>query len=170
LRRVKLALASLYYAFILWLPAEFTAVRRRYYNRRGMKIAERTSLSPNVRIRGRVEIRKGSSIAHNCTLSGEKAGIFIGKNVMIAPNVVIVAFNHGFERLDIPMAKQPLNEAPIYIEDDVWIAANCTIAKGVVIGHGSIIGANSLVNSNIPSYSVAAGVPARVIASRKKND
>jgi len=40
----------------------------------------------------------GSSIAQNCSISGEKAGVFIGKNVMIAPNVVIVAFNHGFKK------------------------------------------------------------------------
>lgn len=39
---------------------------------------------------------EGSSIAQNCSLLGENAGIFVGKNVMIAPNVVFVAFNHGY--------------------------------------------------------------------------
>jgi len=162
-----LVFASLYYSFILWLPAEFTEVRRRYYNRRGMIIAKKTSLSPNVRIKGLVEISEGSSIAHNCTLSGEKVGIFIGRNVMIAPNVVIVAFNHGFSRMDIPMAGQEYVEAPIIIEDDVWISANCTICKGVRIGKGSIVGANSLILSDVDGYSIVGGVPAKLISRRK---
>lgn len=110
---------------------------------------------------------EGSSIAQNYTISGESAGVFIGKNVMIAPNVVIVAFNHGFEDIETPMVKQENTEGPILIEDNVWIASNCTIGKGVRIGTGSIIAANSCVNKDIPDYSFAGGVPAKVIRSRK---
>ena len=40
---------------------------------------------------------------------------------MIAPNVVIVAFNHGFNDLDIPMVKQKNTVSPVYIGDDVWL-------------------------------------------------
>jgi len=36
----------------------------------------------------------GSSIAQNSSISGGKVGVFIGEKIMIAPNVVIVAFNH----------------------------------------------------------------------------
>jgi len=111
---------------------------------------------------------RGSSIAQNCTISGENAGVFIGENVMIAPNVVIVAFNHGYENLDIPMSKQNNSEALIIIEDDVWIAANCTISKGVRIGRGAIVAANSFVNIDIPNYSIVGGVPAKVIGTREK--
>lgn len=109
---------------------------------------------------------QNSSIAHNCTISGENVGIRIGQNVMIAPNVVIIAFNHGFKNLDIPMTLQGKVEEPILIEDDVWISANCTITKGVKIGKGSIIGSNSMVNKDIPPYSVVGGVPAKIIKSR----
>lgn len=48
---------------------------------------------------------------------------------MIAPNVVIVAFNHGFESTEIPMGIQKNDEAPVIIENDVWIGSNCTIGK-----------------------------------------
>jgi acetyltransferase-like isoleucine patch superfamily enzyme len=57
-------------------------------------------------------------------------------------------------------------EAPVIIENDVWIASNCTIGKGVRIGKGSIIAANSFVNKDVPSYSIVGGVPARFIRSR----
>lgn len=165
-RKISLALSSSYHAFILFLPDEFSPFRVRYYNKRGSQIHKRVSISSNVRIKGRFEMGEGSSIAQNCSITGETAGVIIGKNVMIAPNVVIVAFNHGFSEVSRPMAFQPFTEAPIFIEDDVWIASNCSIAKGVRIGKGSIIGANSFVNKDVQPYSIMGGVPAKLINSR----
>lgn len=167
--KIKLILSSLWLSFLLVLPDEFTKFRVRYYNRRGTKIHKDTCISPNVRITGRFEMGKGSSMAQNCTVSGESVGVFIGKDVMVAPNVVMVAFNHGFENIDLSMVNQTQTEAAIYIENNVWIAANCTIGKGVRIGEGSIIAANSFVNKSIPPFSIAGGVPAKIIKSRIEN-
>lgn len=166
MNRINLGISSLWFAFLMFLPDEFSKFRVRYYNRRGCKIHKTTSISPNVRIRGRFEMGSGSSIAQNCSISGEGVGVFIGRNVMIAPNVVIVAFNHGFDSIDTPMVFQKNTEESIIIEDNVWIASNCTISKGVHIGEGSIIGANSFVNKDIPAFSIVGGVPARMIRSR----
>lgn len=163
---IKLAFSSLRFEFLLFLPDEFSKFRVRYYNKRGCKIHTRVAISPNVRIRGRFEMGEGSSIAQNCSISGENAGVFIGKKVMIAPNVVIVAFNHGFENMQIPMVDQKNLEAPVIIEDDVWIASNCTIGKGVRIGKGVIVAANSFVNKDVPDYSIVGGVPAKLIKLR----
>jgi acetyltransferase-like isoleucine patch superfamily enzyme len=170
MKNIKLALSSFYFAILLFLPDEFSKFRIQYYNKKGCKINSNTYISPNVRIKGKFEMGSGSSIAQNCSISGENAGVFIGENVMIAPNVVIIAFNHGFENLDIPMVKQKYTESAIFIEDNVWIAANCTIGKGVRIGKGSIIGANSFVCKDIPAYSIAGGVPAKIFKSRIKED
>ncbi|MCX8523530.1 acyltransferase [Chryseobacterium formosus] len=164
--KITLAFTSLWFSFLMILPDEFSKLRVRYYNKRGGKIHKSVAISPNVRIRGRVEIDEGTSIAQNSSISGEKVGVFIGKNVMIAPNVVIVAFNHGFEAIERPMAFQTNTEKKIVIEDDVWIASNCSISKGVTIGKGSIIGANSFVNKDVPPFSIVGGVPAKVIKSR----
>ena len=138
----------------------------KYYNNRGCKIDKNTAISSNVRIQGVFEMGSGSSIAQNCSISGENAGVFIGENVMIAPNVVIVAFNHGFGKIEIPMVDQKNSEAPIFIENNVWIASNCTIGKGVRIGEGAIIAANSFVNKDVLAFSIVGGVPAKIIKSR----
>lgn len=167
MNKITQAFSSLWFAFLLFLPDEFSKLRVRYYNKKGCKINYNSYISSNVRIRGKFEMGYGSSIAQNCSISGEKAGIFIGDNVMIAPNVVIVAFNHGFENMEVPMVKQNKTEAPVIIENNVWISSNCTINKGIRIGEGSIIGANSFVNKDIPPYSVAGGVPAKLIRSRR---
>lgn len=168
--KIGLAFQSLFREFILRLPDEFSKFRVWYYNRHGCRISRGASLSPNVRVRGLLEMGAGSSIAQNGTVSGWDAGVFIGRNVMIAPNVVIVAFDHGSARLDIPMALQDNVEAPVHIEDDVWISANVTIGKGVRIGEGSIIGANSYVNRDIAPYSIVGGVPAKVIKNRRGDE
>ena len=92
---VKLAFSSL----LLFLPEEYSRYRVRYYNKKGGKIHQSVSLSPNVRIRGKFEMGYGSSVTQNCSISGEKAGVFIGENEMIAPNVVIVMFNLGYDNV-----------------------------------------------------------------------
>lgn len=166
MNKIILAITSLVREIIIHLPDEYSKFRVWYYNRNGCRISRSATLSPNVRLRGLVEMGAGSSIAQNGTISGMEEGVFIGRNVMIAPNVVIVAFSHGTADCTTPMVKQPSIEAAVQIEDDVWIAANVTIVMGVRIGKGSIIGANSLVNKDIPPYSVAGGVPAKVIKGR----
>lgn len=163
---LKKGLLSVIYNIIINMPDEFTRMRVYFYNKRGCNIHKNTSICSNVRITGKLRMDCGSSIAQNCTISCSKAGVDIGKNVMIAPNVVIVAFNHGYKQHDVPMLFQENEEAPIVIEDNVWISSNCTIGKGVRIGTGAIIAANSFINSDVPAFSIFGGVPGKLIKYR----
>jgi acetyltransferase-like isoleucine patch superfamily enzyme len=52
---------------------------------------------------------------------------------------------------------------PIHIGRNVWIGFDCVVLPGVTIGEGSIVGARSVVTENVPSFTVVAGNPARVI-------
>ena len=54
---------------------------------------------------------------------------------------------------------------PVIIEDNVWIGRGAAVLKGVTIGTGSIVSANSVVTRSLPPYSVAMGVPAKVVSS-----
>lgn len=165
--KIVKTVSETYHSFLLLLPLRFSRFRVKSYNRKGSNIHPTCILSPNVRITGKFSMGEGSSIAQNCTISGESAGVFIGKNVMIAPNVVIVAFAHGIKKINLPMSKQDYEEASVVIEDDVWIGANCTIVKGITIGTGSVIGANSFLNKNVQPYSIMGGVPAKLIGVRE---
>lgn len=60
-------------------------------------------------------------------------------------------------------AELVLGEAPVTIEDDVWIGCNVVVLKGVTIGRGSIVGAGSIVTHDVPPNSLVAGNPARVV-------
>ncbi|WP_158904637.1 DapH/DapD/GlmU-related protein [Burkholderia sp. L27(2015)] len=56
-----------------------------------------------------------------------------------------------------------VEKAPIRIEDKVWLGMNVTVLKGVTIGEGSVVAAGSIVTKDVPSWTLVAGNPARVI-------
>ena len=110
-------------------------------------------------------LKKRSGINMNCYFGGE-GGIEIGENTQIGPHVCMLSTNHTFSNKKKPIRDQPLVYKKIIIENDVWIGANVTILAGIKIGKGSVIGAGALVNKDIPEYSIAVGVPAKVIKKR----
>ena len=55
----------------------------------------------------------------------------------------------------------------ITIGNNVWIGANVTILSGVTIGDNAVIGAGSVVTKDIPTNTLAYGVPCKVIRKIK---
>lgn len=110
-----------------------------------------------------VTIGKNFYINAFCHILGE---VNIGDDVLIGPKVTIWGRDHG-TRADELIRKQPHIKESINIGNDVWIGANATILKGVSIGNGAVIGAGSIVTKDIPEFSIAVGVPAKVIKLRK---
>ena len=113
------------------------------------------------------------SLGSNCTVNSYAilyghGGLEIGNDVRIAPQVMIMPMNHISKDPHVPIRKQGIRAQGIKIEDDVWLGAGAIVLDGVTIGKGSVIGAGAVVTKNIPPYSVAVGVPARVIKKRGK--
>jgi maltose O-acetyltransferase len=52
---------------------------------------------------------------------------------------------------------------PVTIEDNVWIGFDSIILPGVNVGRGSIVGCKTIVDTDIASYSIVVGNPARVV-------
>lgn len=52
---------------------------------------------------------------------------------------------------------------PITVGSNVYFGTGCTVLPGVTIGDNVVVGAGAVVTKDIPSNSVAVGVPARVI-------
>jgi acetyltransferase-like isoleucine patch superfamily enzyme len=93
--------------------------------------------------------------------------IKIGKDCMIASHSSLYANNHIFADPERPFREQGVSSKGIVIGDDCWLGTGVKVLDKVTIGKGCIIGAGSVVTKDIPPYSVAVGVPARVIKSRK---
>jgi acetyltransferase-like isoleucine patch superfamily enzyme len=59
-------------------------------------------------------------------------------------------------------APRPRN-APVRIEDGVWIGTGATILPGVTVGKGAIVAAGSVVTADVPPGALAAGNPAKIV-------
>lgn len=135
-----------------------------------LQTGEGTGIAPNVSFRNgeRIRIGTGSSIGECCFLwAGDATGrIEIGNQVSLAPGVFITASDYQFVA-GLPFAEQPKRERDVRIGNDVWLGANVVVTAGVAIGDGCIVGAGAVVTKDLPTGSIAAGVPARVIGTRE---
>ena len=86
--------------------------------------------------------------------------IEIGDNVTMAPRVHILCHDAS-SKLFLGYTKI----GRVTIGSNVFIGAESVVLPGVTIGDNVIIGANSTVTHDIPSGSVAAGSPARVLST-----
>ena len=116
--------------------------------------------TPSIVIGNRCEIRENSHITAINSIT-------IGDNLLTGTNVLITDNSHGQstrEHMSIPYYERPMySKGPVVIGNNVWLGNNVCVMPGVTIGDGAIIGANSVVTHDIPAYSVAAGIPAKVI-------
>lgn len=90
--------------------------------------------------------------------------IRIGKNTILASNVLITSENHGINpEIETPYYEQELSVGPVSIGEGCWIGEKVIILPNVKIGNKCIIAAGAIVTKDIPDYSMAVGIPAKVI-------
>ncbi|MEM9072867.1 MAG: acyltransferase [Myxococcota bacterium] len=114
---------------------------------------------------GDLHIGDGSWIGQQCFLHAA-GDLRIGRNVGVGPGVRIITSRHVEAGREVPILHSPLEFAPVFIDDDVDLGVGAIVLPGVTIGRGAQIGAGAVVAASIPSYTVAAGVPARVLRER----
>jgi len=93
--------------------------------------------------------------------ASKNAGVTIGNNTSIAAQCYIIDMDHGIKKNTL-IRDQSNQVLPVYIGNDVWIAANATVLKGSSIRDGAVIGAKALVKGEIPENAIAVGIPATV--------
>ena len=113
-----------------------------------------------------IEIDDYTSLGPYVCIAGP-GRITIGRNCLIASHVGIYANNHNFADPTRCIKDQGITRKGIVIEDDCWLGTGVKVLDGVTIGHGSVIGAGAVVTKDIPPFSVAVGVPAKVISKRQ---
>lgn len=109
---------------------------------------------------GDVTIGSHTRIGLHNTIIGP---IAIGSHVNLAQGITVTALNHRFEDTGKRIDEQGVTTSQVTIGDDVWIGANAVILPGVTIGSHVVVAAGAVVTKDVPSHSLVAGVPAKII-------
>ena len=148
-----------------------------------IQVGEKTCIRGSLeiqRMNGKIEIGSKCYVGDHTRIWAAD-NIKIGNNVLIAHNVNI--FDNDTHPTDFIERREDaeniifhrkranyltLHSSPIEIGDDAWIGCNSIILKGVKIGSRSIVAAGSVVTQNVPSDTMVAGNPARVVKKLQK--
>lgn len=137
-----------------------------------------------IRLPGRVHIGADTSLAKGVEISSEtddatcrigssvivgvavrldfSGGLEIGENTVISEHASVYTHAHGLDPKSVPI------RTPLVIGRDVWIGSRALVKEGCRrIGDGAVVAAGSVVTREVPPHVVVAGVPAKVIKSRR---
>lgn len=112
-----------------------------------MRIGDKTVFGSNVTVDGFLDVE-------------------IGRECLLAEGAYVTDFDHEYRDPAVPIRKQGIVKSRTRIGADCWIGHGATILRGSNVGTGSVVGARSVVKGEVPSYSVVAGAPARVVKRR----
>ena len=118
---------------------------------------------------GGAHVHFGNNVYANFHLTLIDDGhIYVGDNVMFAPNVTVATPGHP---VDPDLRRKGLQfNKDVHIGSNVWVGAGAVILPGVTIGENTVIGAGSVVTKDIPPNVVAAGNPCRVLREIGEHD
>lgn len=136
---------------------------------KNITIGKHFQVNPDVKIfssEGKLIIGNDVFLNYNCFLSADRSRIMIGNDCLFANNVTVWCSNHGYENSNLLIREHDRRMKGVSIGNDVWLGAHSVILPGVTIKDGSVVAAGAVVTRDVPSYSVVAGVPARVIKKR----
>jgi len=140
--------------------------RRFFYRLAGIKIGKGSTIHTKARFYDprNISIGVDSIIGEGVVLDGRDK-LLIGSHVDIATDVMIYNSQH-----DVNQEYFAATNAPVKIEDYVFIGPRVIILAGVNIGRGAIVGAGAVVTKDVPPYAIVGGVPAKIIGERRNKD
>jgi len=117
---------------------------------------------------GDIDIGENVSFSANCILVSSNK-LTMKKNTMVASFTYILSGGEYDLDNPVPFALQTGNrtKGPLEIGAGCWLGAAVKVLDGANIGDRSVIGASAVVNKPIPADSIAVGIPARVVKTRK---
>ena len=141
-------------------------------------ITETSIISSNVRVYNKKNLimEENTLIGEDSVIMNPRAPFIMKKYSFTAREVLVIDGNH-MSIIGMPMIKvtdriKDANpdgyryNAPVVVEEDVWIGARAILLSGVTIGRGSIVAAGAVVTKDVPPYCIIGGVPARVLRQK----
>ena len=95
------------------------------------------------------------------------SGVEIGRDSLLADHVRIMAGSHRYKDASKLVRLQGADVKKTRIGQDAWLGSSVVVLGGVTVGDGAVVGAGAVVTRDIPRYSIAVGVPAKVVGKRE---
>lgn len=118
-------------------------------------------------------MEENTLIGENSVIMNPRASFTMKKYSFTARELLVIDGNHmpvvGLPKIKVTDAMKDASpdrdkyNAPIVVEEDVWIGARVTLMSGVTIGRGCIVAAGAVVTHSTLPYSVCGGVPSKFI-------
>jgi len=111
------------------------------------------------------DIQIGSHVNIGSTVKlivANRGKITVGNSIDIGSGCHFSGGSYDYSDADVLPSSRRLETQGITVEDLAWIGAGVIILDGVTIGTKSIVAAGAVVTKDVPSHSVAAGVPAEI--------
>ena len=115
---------------------------------------------------GDIVIDDAANIGFNCEIFSASR-VRVGKSVLMAAYTYLVGGDHLYDRIDIPVLEQGRTARGIEVDDNVWLGTHVVVTDGSHVGRDAIVGAGAVVVGEIPEFSIAAGIPAKVMRDRR---
>lgn len=151
------------------IAAAGRAARRRFLVGRFAHFGAGASFDPTTsRITGfdRIYLGRGVFIGPYAVISAGDV-VSIGDDTIIGPGLTLMTGDHRYSVPGVGYRETTAGRnEPVTIGRNVWLGARVVVLKGVTIGDAAIIAAGAVVTKDVPSFAIAAGVPARIIGSR----
>ncbi|OGM13755.1 hypothetical protein A3A76_03600 [Candidatus Woesebacteria bacterium RIFCSPLOWO2_01_FULL_39_23] len=154
---------KLYVIHVISFHVPFHVLRRIVFIFSGAKIGKNSVLHMGCKFfdpKG-ITIGMDSIIGRGTFLDGRNK-LVIGDHVDIATDVLIYNSEHDVEDPEFKAI-----DAPVTINDYVFVGPRAIILPGVEIGKGAIVAAGAVVTKNVDAYSIVGGIPAKIIGERK---
>ncbi len=126
-----------------------------------LRCGEGTSIYDTSVVMGDVEIGSHVWVGPYTLLEGMNAKLTIGSYVSIDSGVMI--YTHDSTKYHVSGGAEPFVSGAVTIKDNTVIGTMTMISCNVTIGRHCVVGAHSFVNKDIPDFSIAVGVPVRII-------
>lgn len=142
-------------------------IRGRLYRWAGFEIGDGAFIMGNLRLKSaapdfyeKLSVGERATLADNITINLD-AKVTIGRNVALAPHVLIYTGSHEIGPGSMRIGK--FSALPVTIEDGAWVRLGAIIVPGVTVGHGSVVAAGAVVLKDVPPNTYVEGNPAKVV-------
>ena len=170
--RIRRTIKRMFLYIAEYIPVPFGKARMLLYRLSGLKMGRGVTIEYGVKIGGNfenVELKENAEIAQGVYLHAYDS-IVIGRNTAIGPfSKIITNQNPRLEINKLNEFYKPFKK-PVIIEDNVYIGTGAIILPGVTVHEMSVVAAGAVVTKDVPSFTVVAGVPARIVKNLVKKE